>query len=112
MSSTVREAAAPYARHLSEVTRLTVNVAVLEGVDVVYLDKIAARDLRIPDSRQGGRGEAHATALGKAICATLPEDPIPVGVKRELDPDDRIYVGAWTRVVIREATEDEIATLA
>lgn len=69
VSSTVREAAAPYARHLSEVTRLTVNVAVLEGVDVVYLDKIAARDLRIPDSRQGGRGEAHATALGKAILA-------------------------------------------
>ena len=43
---------------------------------------------------------------------TLPEDPIPVGVKRELDPDDRIYLGAWTRLVIREATEDEIASLA
>lgn len=69
VSATVREAAAPYARHLSEVTQLTVNVAVLEGLDVVYLDKIAARDLRIPDSRQGGRGEVHATALGKAILA-------------------------------------------
>jgi hypothetical protein len=32
-------------------------------------------------------------------------------VKRELDPDDRIYLGAWTRLVIREATEDEIASL-
>lgn len=54
---------------------------------------------------------ANGTFIGPA-SATLPEDPIPVGVKRELDPDDRIYVGAWTRVVIREATEDEIATLA
>jgi hypothetical protein len=41
----------------------------------------------------------------------LPEDPIPVGVKRELAPDDRIYVGAWTRLVIRAATEEEKAGL-
>ena len=53
---------------------------------------------------------ANGTFIGQA-SATLPEDPIPVGVKRELDPDDRIYLGAWTRLVIREATEDEIAGL-
>ena len=41
----------------------------------------------------------------------LPSDPIPVGVKHELDSDDRIYVGAWTRIVIRRATEDEKASL-
>ncbi len=54
---------------------------------------------------------ANGTFIGQA-SSTLPEDPIPVGVKRELDPDDRIYLGAWTRLVIREATEDEIASLA
>ncbi|MCW2810604.1 MAG: hypothetical protein JWP61_1062, partial [Friedmanniella sp.] len=31
--------------------------------------------------------------------------------KRELGPDDRIYVGGWTRLVIRAATDDERATL-
>jgi FHA domain/zinc-ribbon domain len=41
----------------------------------------------------------------------LPSDPIPVGVKHELASDDRIYVGAWTRIVIRQATEDEKASL-
>ncbi|HEY5787925.1 MAG TPA: FHA domain-containing protein [Microlunatus sp.] len=54
---------------------------------------------------------ANGTFIGQA-SATLPEDPIAVGVKRELEPDDRIYLGAWTRLVIREATEDEIASLA
>jgi hypothetical protein len=54
---------------------------------------------------------ANGTFIGRA-SGTLPEDPIPVGVKRELEPDDRIYLGAWTRLVIREATEDEIASLA
>ncbi len=38
----------------------------------------------------------------------LPKDPVPVGAKQELDPDDRVYVGAWTRLVVRPATEDEV----
>jgi hypothetical protein len=39
----------------------------------------------------------------------LPKDPVAVGSKRELDADDRVYVGAWTRLVVRPATEDETA---
>ena len=42
----------------------------------------------------------------------LPTDPIPVRAKHELAADDRIYVGAWTRIVIRRATDDEKASLA
>ena len=42
----------------------------------------------------------------------VPSDPIPVRVKHELAADDRIYVGAWTRIVIRRATDDEKASLA
>jgi pSer/pThr/pTyr-binding forkhead associated (FHA) protein len=46
-----------------------------------------------------------------AATNSLPSDPIPVGIKHELAPNDRIYVGAWTRIVIRRATEDEKAAL-
>jgi hypothetical protein len=53
---------------------------------------------------------ANGTFVGAAAGA-VPEDPIPVGVKRELNPDDRVYVGAWTRLVIRQATDEEKATL-
>jgi hypothetical protein len=53
---------------------------------------------------------ANGTFVGSAAGA-VPEDPIPVGVKRELNPDDRVYVGAWTRLVIRGATDEEKATL-
>ena len=42
-----------------------------------------------------------------ASGAPLPKDPVAVGAKRELDADDRVYVGAWTRLVVRPATEDE-----
>jgi hypothetical protein len=36
-----------------------------------------------------------------------PSTPIPVGAKREVGPDDRIYVGSWTRIVLRPAADGE-----
>jgi IclR family transcriptional regulator, acetate operon repressor len=75
-SVTLRDAALPYAHHLHEVTQLTVNVAIRSGAEIVYLEKITSRSLRVPHSRQGGRGALHATGLGKAILAY--EDPAEV----------------------------------
>ena len=66
---TLRDAALPFAHHLHEVTQLTVNVAIRSGGDIVYLEKITSRSLRVPHSRQGGRQSLHATVLGKAILA-------------------------------------------
>jgi len=37
----------------------------------------------------------------------LPQDPIMPGERTELDNDDRVYVGGWTRIVIRPATDEE-----
>jgi hypothetical protein len=54
------------------------------------------------------------SANGTFVAAAtdpIPSNPIPVGVKHELAADDRIYVGAWTRIVIRPATEDEKTAL-
>jgi hypothetical protein len=51
-------------------------------------------------------GSANGTFVGPA-SGPLPDDPIPVGPRTELDGDDRIYVGAWTRIVVRTATEEE-----
>lgn len=53
---------------------------------------------------------ANGTFVGRA-GAGLPEDPVPRGTRRELGPDDRVYVGGWTRLVVRAATDDERATL-
>ncbi|MGC4151544.1 MAG: FHA domain-containing protein [Propionicimonas sp.] len=48
---------------------------------------------------------ANGTFLGTA-AGPLPAMPIARG-KVELAPDQRIYLGAWTRIVVRRATEDE-----
>ena len=54
---------------------------------------------------------SNGTYVGPA-SGPLPEQAIPVGPKTELGDDDRLYVGAWTRVVIRKATQEEAAQLA
>jgi DNA-binding IclR family transcriptional regulator len=67
--STLHEASSAYLHTLNEVTRLTANLAIREGLNILYVEKISTANLRVPHSRLGGRGSLHATALGKAILA-------------------------------------------
>ncbi|MGC3993191.1 MAG: FHA domain-containing protein [Propionicimonas sp.] len=53
---------------------------------------------------------ANGTFVGSA-AGPLPAMPIPQG-RVELSPGQRIYVGAWTRIVLRRATQDEKEALA
>lgn len=62
-------AAAPLLGELHRATGLVVHLAVLDGRDVVYLDKIGDRLINAIPSRVGGRQPAHCTAVGKAILA-------------------------------------------
>jgi hypothetical protein len=51
---------------------------------------------------------ANGTYVGTAGAA-LPVEALPPGQRRELAPDDRLYIGAWTCVVVRAATPEESA---
>lgn len=54
-------------------------------------------------------GSANGTYVGPA------SGPLPVtaiSTRTELGPDDRIYVGAWTRIVVRKAMPDEVESLS
>lgn len=73
--SRIREAAASRLHHLQIKTGLVVHLAVLDGAEVHYLDKVGGRFAAAVPSRVGGRAPAHSTALGKAMLAWLePED--------------------------------------
>ncbi|WP_265523156.1 FHA domain-containing protein [Oerskovia flava] len=50
---------------------------------------------------------ANGTFLSPAGEA-LPTDPVPPGQRREVEDGDRIYLGAWTRLVIRRALPGEV----
>lgn len=51
-------------------------------------------------------GSANGTFVA-AATGSLPSDPVPAGQKRELASGEQVYVGAWTRIVIRPAAEGE-----
>ncbi|MBF6331599.1 IclR family transcriptional regulator [Nocardia transvalensis] len=66
-----RDAVGPLLHELAQRTGLVGHLAVLDGRDVVYLDKAGGRFRAALPTRLGGRMPAHATALGKAMLAAL-----------------------------------------
>jgi IclR family transcriptional regulator, acetate operon repressor len=74
------DALAARARPLLEVLRdrfeETINLAVLDGTRVVYLEIVESqRSMRLA-ARQGDRDHLHSTALGKAIATMLPVEQV------------------------------------
>jgi IclR family acetate operon transcriptional repressor len=69
----LRDAARPVMADLREATRHSVNLGILEGGDVLYVDILAGPDSPRLPTRVGGRWPAHATAIGKAILAFCDE---------------------------------------
>jgi DNA-binding IclR family transcriptional regulator len=65
----LHRAAVPLLHDLHRATGLVVHLAVLDGSDVVYLEKIGDRMTAAIPSRVGGRAPAHCSAVGKAMLA-------------------------------------------
>jgi DNA-binding IclR family transcriptional regulator len=62
--------------HLAGKLNETVNLAVLDGVNIVYIDKIESTAIIRADLGIGRSCPAYATSLGKAILSCLPEDRV------------------------------------
>ena len=72
----LRHEVAPYLQRLSHDVRETVDLAVLDGGEVLFIDQYASRrTLRIV-SEIGARFPLYCTANGKALLAQLPPDEL------------------------------------
>lgn len=70
----LREAALPFMEDLYEVTHQTVHLAVLDGTEVLYIERIQGHQKqRQLASRVGGRLPAYSTGVGKALLAFNPQ---------------------------------------
>lgn len=65
----LRESALPFLEDLYETTHQHAQLAVLDGDEVVYLERISGRDAVHVVSRVGGRLPAHATGVGLVLLA-------------------------------------------
>src|ERR1700704_3527684 len=70
----VREVALPIMRHLMEKTSLTCHLAILDGSDAVYIEKSEPQDFIRMDTWVGRRMRVHATSVGKALVAHIPQE--------------------------------------
>ena len=99
----LREVALPYLTEVYERTRRTVHLAVLDGSDVLYVEKLPVHGMRTP-TRVGARVAASCTALGKAQLALgdggAVEDLLRAGL-RPRTPYSIAAPGAFTAELAR-----------
>ena len=69
-----KRVASPYLRELAKATNETAYLSLLDGFEVVYVDKVDGKYPVRAVSRIGERAPAYAVATGKAILAFQPED--------------------------------------
>ena len=84
----LRETAHPFLVKLSADTQKTVHLCVLDGHDIIYIDKIESHRTLPIMSRIGSRAPAYCTGVGKALLSGLPTDQV-VSLLREVTLEKR-----------------------
>jgi IclR family transcriptional regulator, KDG regulon repressor len=70
----IRKVALPLMQSLRDRFNETVNLGVLDGTEVVYVEMVESRLSLRMQAQLGGRDPVYSTSLGKAMLAFLPEE--------------------------------------
>ena len=113
----LRDTVRPYLQDLYALTGETVHLAIRDGLDVLYIDRVYG-SRRVPRaSRVGGRLPMHATGVGKAILAFETDEVREAYLRRGLeartprtvtDPDELRAELARVRAQGYAVTIDEV----
>lgn len=85
----VRTVARPYLKELVEKVNETVNLALFDNGEVVYIDQLESTNIVIVKmfARIGSRGAAYCTGSGKVLLAGVPEEEFKIFLDNvELQP--------------------------
>ncbi len=106
-STGLREHSHPYLEELRQRTSYTTNLAVLDGSEILYVDR--ARSFRRGqnkielDLHPGSRLPAYCTAMGKLLLADLPEDE-----QRDLLASMKLAKRGPNTITNKKALRDEL----
>jgi IclR family transcriptional regulator, pca regulon regulatory protein len=110
-STGLREHAHPYLEELRQRTSYTTNLGVLDGTEVLYVDRVrsfrrgqSAIDL---DLHPGSRLPAYNTAMGKLLLANLPE-----AQQRELIAQIKLTKSGPNTISSKKALREELDEVA
>ena len=82
----LREAALPFLQDLYEATHTTVQLGVLDGLNVLVAEKISGHRPMPMLSQVGGRVPTYCSAMGRAILAYSDADTVEVVLAAGLEP--------------------------
>ena len=106
-SAGLREHARPYLEELRQHTHYTVSLAVLDGPEILYVDRLPRRQSRIDlELHTGSRLPAHCTSLGKLLLAYLPEEE-----RHELLAQMKLNKRTPNTITSKQALLDELAAI-
>jgi IclR family transcriptional regulator, KDG regulon repressor len=74
----------PALEQLSALSRETVHVGVLDGLEVLHIEKIDSLERVGVASKVGSRGPAHSTSLGRALLAASPDHVLETFIARSV----------------------------
>lgn len=110
-STGLREHSHPYLEELRQRTSYTVNLSVLDGSDILYVDR--ARSFRRGQSKidlglhPGSRLPAYCTSMGKLLMAYLPEPE-----QRDLFSEMKLTKRAPNTITSKKALRSELDEVA
>lgn len=81
----LRELALPFMQDLYEATHGNVQLAVLDGLDALFLEKISGRSSVQIITQLGGRLPLYATGVGKSLLAFAPTQVVDAVIARGLE---------------------------
>jgi len=93
----VRQVATPYLRRLVDEVEETVNLAVLDNHEVIYIDRVGSKHLVNVYRPVGSRLPAYCTSTGKAMLAFLPPEQL----------EEVLAVTTWERYTEQTITTPE-----
>jgi IclR family transcriptional regulator, pca regulon regulatory protein len=106
-STGLREHAQPYLEELRQRTSYTVSLAVLDGPEILYVDRARSfrrgQDQAGLDVRTGSRLPAYCTAMGKLLLANLPESD-----QRELLASFKLTKRGPNTITSKKALREEL----
>ncbi len=78
----IREVALPFMKEIRQKTGATVNLAILNGADVIFVERLQSAHIVEGNLSVGSRLSAHLSSMGKAILAHLPETELNAVIKQ------------------------------
>ena len=109
----LRQLASPFLHDLYGATLATVHLAVRDGIEVLYVDRLAGHASVPVVSRVGSRLPLHATGVGKVLLAHAPPDvqALVLGALARITPYTVTQPGMLRRQLARVVRDDYATTV-